>query len=219
MNMCRLRNKNEPLIRVDGLKGLWFHILGIACIIWFLVRVLPAPHRARYPCQQMSITVAVSYIAFWTVLFHGLGLWIKKAKLKTTAITPAILVVLIILFSVSGSVFSNNNSYLGGATERWDPPINDPIGTPQGANPGRVVWVWNPNATGWDGSSNYWWYEQYNNQSVIEEMFSAGLQKLANETSDYDAWDTLFQHFNGDGGYQSGEKIVIKVNLNNCWQN
>ncbi|UCD13726.1 MAG: PKD domain-containing protein, partial [Thermoplasmatales archaeon] len=33
------------------------------------------------------------------------------------------------------------------------------------------------------------------------------------------AWDTLFQHFNGDGGYQSGEKIVIKVNLNNCWQN
>ena len=92
-------------------QGIWFHLVGIACIIWFLVRVLPKPDRIRYPCQQMSVTVAMTYIAFWTVLFLGLGLLIKKAKLKTTAIAPTLLTVLIILFIITGPVFANNDFY------------------------------------------------------------------------------------------------------------
>ena len=59
--------KRELLIKIKNLKGIWFHIVGIACLFWFLIRVIPAPHRSQYPCQQISIPIALGYIAwvFW----------------------------------------------------------------------------------------------------------------------------------------------------------
>ncbi|MFW6122183.1 MAG: Ig-like domain-containing protein, partial [Petrotogales bacterium] len=68
----------------------------------------------------------------------------------------------------------------------------------------------------------YWWKKENNNQVVIDQMFSTGVVGLAGVNDDYTAWDLLFKHFNeahgyGEVGYQPGEKIAIKVNLNNCW--
>ena len=68
-NSC---HKKTVLNKVSKYKGILFHIVGIGCIIWFLIRVIPKPDRIRYPCQQMSITVALTYIAFWAALFTGL---------------------------------------------------------------------------------------------------------------------------------------------------
>ena len=50
-------NKNKPslLQKLYLHQGVFFHIAGIAAVIWFLVRVLPKPDRIRYPCQQVSI--------------------------------------------------------------------------------------------------------------------------------------------------------------------
>ena len=62
--MKNYHNKKTFLKKAVNYKGLLFHIVGIGCIIWFLVRVIPKPDRYRYPCQQMSITVALTYIAF-----------------------------------------------------------------------------------------------------------------------------------------------------------
>jgi len=76
--------KKKLLIKIKNLRGIWFHIVGIACLFWFLIRVVPAPHRSQYPCQQISIPIALGYIAFWSVLFHGLLRWIRKVKLKTS---------------------------------------------------------------------------------------------------------------------------------------
>ncbi len=207
---------------MNKLKGIWFHIVGIACIIWFLVRVVPAPHRVRYPCQQMSITVALGYIVFWSVLFHGLLVWIRRVKWKTSAIIPTLSVIFIIIFSVTGMVFADNYFNDGNNTEQWDPIPKEPIGTPLGANPGRVVWVWNPDSTESD-LKGYWWQKENNDQSVIDQMFSSGIQGLAGVEIVEDAWDILFKHFNqvhgnGEVGYQPGEKIAIKINMNNCWQ-
>ncbi len=206
--------------KLDYFKSVKFHILGIACLIWFLVRVLPKPDRIRYPCQQMSITMATSYIAFWTLLFQGLGLQIKRLKLKTTVIAPVLIVIflttLILFFPASVSFYYDNNSHISGASELWDPIPKEPIGDPKGVNPGRVVWVWDPDCTSWDGSQ-YWWNEKFNNQVVIERMFSDGIRALTGKSTDSDAWDALFKHFNGGTGYQSGEKIAIKVNLNSDW--
>ncbi len=215
------RIRDYFLKEIYNKQSIWFHLIGIACIIWFLVRILPKPDRIRYPCQQMSITVAIGYIAFWTVLFHSLGLWIKKIKLKTTALAPSILAVLIILFTITGPVFANNDSYLSISYERWDPIPNEPIGTPQGYNPGRVSWVWNSNATE-EELTGYWWNKVNNNQTIIDHMFSLGIKKLAGVNDDLIAWDRLFKHFNekhgyGEVGYQNGEKIAIKINLNNMF--
>jgi hypothetical protein len=54
-------------------------------------------------------------------------------------------------------------------------------------------------------------------------MFEEGIKKLAGKSDIVEAWDALFKHFNlvhgnGDIGYQPGEKIAIKLNLNNCFE-
>jgi hypothetical protein len=219
------RIKMRLLCRVSNPQSILFHIIGVACIIWFLARVIPKPDRIKYPCQQLSITVASSYILFWIILwsalFHGFGLWVKRAKHKTSAYAPVILVSLFLIFSVSTNVFADVKEDKNRSFDNWEPIPNQPIGIPQGANPGRVVWVWDPNAIE-SNPKGYWWQKANNNQVVIEEMFSEGLKALAGVEDDVDAWDTLFTHFNnmngyGDIGYQPGEKIAIKLNLNNCW--
>jgi hypothetical protein len=182
--------KKKLLMKIKNLKGIWFHIIGIACLIWFLIRVVPAPHRSQYPCQQISIPIALGYIAFWSVLFYGLLRWIRKVKLRTSAVLPAISVVFIIIFTVTGIVFADNYFNYGTSSEPWDPIPKVPIGTPQGVNSGRVVWIWNPDATE-SNLNGYWWKTENNNQMQV--------------------------HGYGEAGYQTGEKIAIKVNLNNCW--
>jgi hypothetical protein len=215
------KKKRHVFYNLYKKRRIWFHIVGIGCIIWFLFRVLPKPDRFRYPCQQMSITVAMSYIAFWTVLLTGLGLWIKKTKHKITTILPAIFVVLLLIFTITGPVFATNNFNFGRLAGRWDPIPKEPIGTPKGYKPGRVTWVWNVNATEED-LTGYWWQKENNNQTVIDQMVSDGIKKFAGVTDEFLAWDLIFKHFNkehgsGEVGYQSGEKIAIKVNLNNCF--
>ena len=204
---------------------IWFHIVGIVAIIWFLLRVVPKPDRIRYPCQQMAIISATGYIAFWVVLwsamFHGVALWMRRAKTKSGKFTPLLLVGLVISFSLSSMVFAENTTLKKSMPTPWDPIASDPIGTPVGLNPGRVVWVWNPNATT-KNFIGYWWLEEHNDQDVLNEMISDGIQSLAGETTDIASWDALFTYFNvdhgyGEIGYQPGEKIAIKVNLNNCY--
>jgi hypothetical protein len=209
-------------MKLSNKQGIWFHLAGIAAIVWFLIRVAPRPDRIRYPCQQMGISIAVGYIVFWSLLwsavFHGLGLWIRRVKYKTAAVAPLLLVVILILFTVSTPVFGINESK-GVTMSRWDPVPKQPIGTPQGVNPGRVVWEWNPHATE-KQLSGYWWEKQNNDEAILDQMYSSGLQSLAGVDDDFEAWDELFRYFNiehgnGDIGYQSGEKIAIKINMNN----
>jgi len=209
--------------KIANPQSILFHIAGIACLIWFTVRVLPKPDRIYYPCQQISMTVASSYIIFWGIIwaaiFHGLGLWVKRAKTKTAAVFPIILVSLVLIFSVSSGVFADNDEKNMGS---WEPIPNEPFGTPKGVNPGRVVWVWNPNATE-KNLKGFWWKKQNNNQNVIDEMFFNGIKELTGETNINEAWDSIFCYFNeihgkGNIGYQAGEKIAIKINLNNCYK-
>ena len=212
-------HKNHLLQNLVKLRGLWFHLIGLAAIVWFVIRVVPAPHRARYPCQQVSITVALGYIAFWGALFTGLKIWLRHAKWKTSKAVPVVMVIFIVLISVSGAVFALNFFNDGDIVSKWDPVPKEPIGIPKGANPGRVVWTWNPDATEKE-LTEFWWEKDNNNQDVIDQMYSDGIQALAGATDDYSAWDILFTYFNevhgnGDVGYQPGEKIAIKINMNN----
>jgi len=153
-------NKSNLLIKLSIHNGILFHLAGIAAIIWFLVRVLPRPDRIRYPCQQMSVSIAVGYIAFWSllwsVIFHGLGLWIRKVKYKTAAIAPVILVAFVLIFSITSNVYAVYETEDEFKTAMWDPIPKEPIGTPKGYKPGRVVWGWDVNATEeeLDGYSN-----------------------------------------------------------------
>jgi hypothetical protein len=102
-----------------------------------------------------------------------------------------------------------------------DEPPNTPMGEARGIFPGRVVWVWDANATDESCTNepgDYWFQDDNVDAAVITNMLSHSLQKLAGESNDSLAWDALFRYFNesngnGNIGYQPGEKIAIKVNL------
>jgi len=99
-----------------------------------------------------------------------------------------------------------------------DPP-NVPVGVARGIFPGRVVWMWDSTAATWNGTSGNWWSDNSTNQVKVDSMLSRSLRSLTGEASDDQSWDALFKYFNqkhgkGSIGYQPGEKIAVKFNLN-----
>jgi hypothetical protein len=115
--------------------------------------------------------------------------------------------------------------------EPWVPSDgpNEPIGEGKGIHPGRVVWVHNPEVARWDGvtaplavksATGEWWDDANCDPKICDAMVSTALQGLTGEKSDKKAWEALFRHFNqthgfGNNGYKAGEKIAIKINMNN----
>ncbi len=102
------------------------------------------------------------------------------------------------------------------------PPTAAPgqiLGVGKGINPGRVVWVYNPETAKWDGASGFWWQNDNIDQVLVQDMLMKGLRAQTGAPDAPSSWDALFRHFNQvhgrpNAGYQSGEKIAIKVNLN-----
>ncbi len=84
-------------------------------------------------------------------------------------------------------------------------PTPTPTRTP---TPGssRVVHVRDPDATSWNGSSNY--YYNYVNQSVVNNMVDQGVMALTSTSTRADAWRALIPNY-------SGGLVAIKVNFNN----
>lgn len=101
---------------------------------------------------------------------------------------------------------------------------NNPMGKSKGIFPGRVVWAHNPEACTWNCGDGFWWEDKWNNQQMISEMFSNSIQSVSGKDSDKKAWKAIFSYFNenagkGKAGYRKGEKIALKVNMNNDRRN
>lgn len=96
-------------------------------------------------------------------------------------------------------------------------PRHEPYGTGLGAQPGRVVWAYDPQSVDWDGEG-YWWELSHFDETAIQRMVNEGIAKLAGETDVQAGWNSLFTAHNAErrreGGYQAGQKIAIKVNMN-----
>jgi len=193
-------------------------VTGLAALIWFLVRVIPKPSRAAYPCQRVAAPMASTFV-IWLLGVGGSTLAIRNARLffRRSRYVMAALCVVLALIGVSVVLDKVPESRAAG----WTPsePLNSPKGVARGARPGRVAWVHDPDATSWDGSTGHWWQDSNTDQGAVSNMMSDLVRWLAGETTDERAWDTLFRHFNqqagkGNVGFQDGEKIAIKVNLN-----
>jgi hypothetical protein len=137
----------------------------------------------------------------------------------------AVASIFILVGAVAGLftiLHTDNESYAHPAiTDSLFVPIdsaNSPIGTAKGIFPGRVVWMWDPSATKWNGTSGYWWSDANTDQVVVDSMLSKSIRGLTGKSTVVAAWDTLFKYFNnnhskGSIGYQVGEKIAIKLSL------
>jgi len=207
------------------LAAVMFFIMGISSTVWFLIRVIPKPSRAYYPCMRASAPFMSAFIIY---LFSigGISLSVKNAfrKQKPASMVSASVSIAaaLIFFAISlTSDLSSSSASALPATGPEDGP-NAPVGKGNGIYPGRVVWAWNPAATN-ENCKNVidngdWYFSPANSdQKAISSMVSESVQKSAGKSDLKSAWNAIFNYHNKtrkqkDMGYTAGEKIFIKIN-------
>ncbi len=221
--VCPRTDKITGLEKVNR-KTLWLWIIfGLASVIWVLIRVVPKPSRATYPCQKVAQPMAAGFIV-WLLGLAGSTLIIRRARrlfqrqrFVVGAICFAIGALLYYVTlsdtrDVAASVLNVNASFV--PTD----PANTPMGTGKGIHPGRVVWVYDNELCDQGSTSGWWWEDDRTDPEVAQRMMSQALINLTGITDPVESWDSLFKYFNqthydqNDMGYQAGDKIAIKVN-------
>lgn len=211
-------------------KSLFF-ILGILSLVWFLIRVIPKPQRAYYPCMRATLPLASSFVIY-LISLAGVVLFFRKA-LNSFRENRFRLGFLILIISTTITVLTLvQNSEQASATtvkSKWfsDPlGSNSPIGTAKGIFPGRVVWVYDADATNINctnaNKANAYFQNTNTNQTIVDDMFSKGILSITGQSTHAAAWDTIFKFFNvnhgkGSVGYTNGETIFIKINAVSAW--
>ncbi len=211
-----------------------FFVLGIASTIWFLIRVIPKPSRATYPCMQAAAPVMSAFIVY-VLSFSGAFLSFRKAKVNFYKARYAIAAVFGLLSIVISFIFFSQDMKV--AYARVTTPLgvlpdapNSPMGEGAGLNPGRVAWVFNPDATnvsctnswGPDGKGDTadddgYFLPKNTNKEIVKVMLDSAMLNLTGETTVFAAWDKVFKYFNnkkglGEVGYSPEQTIFIKIN-------
>ena len=138
-----------------------------------------------------------------------------KKNIVLMLVIVVLLLGVIVMFNQMDKIkkdYKKNSSYDGIY------PYHEPYGHGVGINPGRVSWIHDKKSVTWDGNG-YWWNVDNFNEDVILEMVNDSIISLTGKDNITDAWMALFTYFNkehgkGEKGYQDGEKIVIKANIN-----
>lgn len=216
-----LLQRFKTLIGRSAISKLMFFVLGISSTIWFLVRVIPKPQRAAYPCMKAAAPLMSAFVIYLLTL-SGSAVALRKAKnhLKKARYIYAvsffmISVICILLF------FANKTEVASATTVDINSVIsNSPIGVDRCIFPGRVVWVFDPEVATWDGSNKYWWDEKSTSQTEAGKMLTSVLTTLTGKNTEGKAWDALFKNFNktkhnSENGYLPKQKIAVKINQNN----
>jgi hypothetical protein len=193
---------------------------GLISLLWFLVRVIPKPSRAAYPCQRAAAPLASSFVLWWLSVAGTALAWRRGKEYSRTSrpVRAWVCAGLAGLAAVVVVVSLPRSPVQAGPGE-----AHGPIGVGKGIHPGRVVWVHAPDATDWEGYSatEPWWWTNHTDLAVVEEMMAQAICGVAGASSEASAWQALFEHFNdergrGRRGYEAGEKIAIKINLTTC---
>ena len=209
--MCPKTDKSRKFRLKSWGSILLFPITGFLALIWFLVRVIPKPSRATYPCQRVAAPLAYGFV-LWLIGAIASVTAFRKARYYFVRSRHVVAILCIAIGVLAAAVVVNGWREKAARADEYnytydDPAPNLPLGIARGINPGRVVWVHNPRATDWAGPGNgHWWENSHTHQAEVDEMMSLAIRGLTNAASDTDAWEALFKHFNGGGvGYQAGE--------------
>jgi hypothetical protein len=213
MPISKIFNRCPKSGRVIGINQVawpkcFFILTGIIATVWYLIRVIPNPSRANYPCHQSSAPFRLSFLAYAAALVGSFfAFWKAGGFFRTTRsaatknlLTISIIGATVLLLGAVQSAFAVT-------------------GTGKGIFPGRVSWVYNSKAALWTGTGNYW-DAALNPQAEYDKSFTAGIESLTGVTGNTAAWNLLFKYFNdrhgrAGTGYTSGDKIFIKINQNN----
>ncbi|HAH26171.1 MAG TPA: hypothetical protein DCL77_20815 [Prolixibacteraceae bacterium] len=197
-----------------------FLILGIGSTLWFLIRVIPKPSRASYPCMKASAPFMSAFVLYLIGLASTIYLFKeKKGRLLLLKSVLGILFVVSLLISFRSSPTETQLSLVDAS---YFIP-NTPIGIAKGTFPGRVVWVHNPDATNefmTNKTDDFWFMDKNGNQNLVESMLMSGIERIGGKKNIVEAWDQIFKYYNmehgkGNIGYTPGERFAIKINLTN----
>lgn len=196
-------------------------VLGFTSTVWFLIRVIPKPQRAAYPCMRASAPIMSAFVIYLITFFGSVTAFHTARKHFSHArYLYAALFFCIALLCSGLFFFGNPTRVYAKAMNSLFIEANKPIGVAKGIFPGRVVWVHNPKVAQWDGKTGYWWDDMYNPQTETDKLLTNSLVTLTGQKSEANAWKAIFKYFNtvkkrGGKGYQINEKIAIKINENN----
>ncbi len=207
-------------LKIGERKARWLWIvLGLASVIWVLIRVVPKPSRATYPCQRVAQPIAAGFIG-WLLGLIGSSLIIHRARSLfqkrryAVAATCFAAAILLSFFTLSDTP---NIASPAGSFVPTD-PANTPMGIAKGINPGRVVWIYDRLLSDQGSKTGWWWEDQRTDPEEAQYMMTQALLNLTGIADPVAAWDSLFKYFNRtrynqiNTGYQAGDKIAIKVN-------
>jgi len=158
-------------------------------LLWFLVRVIPKPSRAAYPCQRVAFPIASSFVVWLLAVLGSAFAWRKaqsrhlrwwKACLWGAAAAAGCALVVASLPTLRASAGN---------------PPHGIYGVAKGIFPGRVAWVYGPTATSWAGytSAEHWYETNHTDLAVVEDMVSKAVQAVGGGNSDAAAWDAIFR--------------------------
>ena len=124
-----------------------FIFLGIISTVWFLLRVIPKPSRANYPCMRIAAPFASAFVLYIAGIATSV---FAVKKIRTSFRNSHYLVgtgfIILLLFAFLFSMF-HGTIPVSAKTMGKKEGRNQPIGVARGIFPGRVVWVWDPAAT------------------------------------------------------------------------
>jgi hypothetical protein len=199
----------------------FFPFIGMGASIWFLIRVIPKPSRASYPCMRVAYPLASAFVVYLlgpAVSVFAIGKMREHWKNSRFWAMAGFLIIAVVagffLFQADQPPIYAYSNRIALA--------DAPIGTGKGIFPGRVVWVHNPAAVNQactNSTGDYWSQDINTHQTAVNSMISSALQSLSGKGSDSASWDAIFRNYNqthgrGNVGYTTGEKIVIKLNMN-----
>ncbi len=218
-------NRMQIFFKSISQTKLAFIIVGIGSTVWFLMRVIPKPSRAGYPCMKAAAPIMSGFVIYLLALGGSVMLFkrtwsnLKQARYLAASVAFIGFLAIIVAFNFNDAKQSIANNNLVNS-ELPDGP-NNPMGVGQGIFPGRVVWEWNKSATNEScpntSLSDCFFQAKNNNQDTINKMLNNSIKKLSGKKTVKEGWDAIFQNFNAKktgtpSGYVTGETIFIKVN-------
>lgn len=220
------QNKYAEYASRKWISRIVFIGLGLSATLWFLIRVVPKPTRANYPCMQAASPFMSAFVIYLLSLWGGFKAFNKSKRLfSQKRLVPAAFFTLIAVICTFIFTFNNVKDIYANVVPNeltFMLPPNTPRGEAVGIFPGRVAWAYAPGTAAWDETTGFWFEDRWNDRYNCDRLVRQTISSLTEKESEKEAWEALFVYFNekkgkGNIGYRSDEKIAIKINQNNTY--
>ena len=80
VKVCPKTGRIRKFTLPGGFYKLLFPIVGLAALLWIIIRVVPKPSRAQYPCVKAATPLASGFLAYLAALALSAVIYLKTQK-------------------------------------------------------------------------------------------------------------------------------------------